>query len=170
MKLVNKWMNRRKNQVLLILKRYWVLLFLLTFLWVFMYELKAQKDEKTIKNQSYLIQASKQNPNIQWVKNKDFVLIDINNAFVKYLLEPNGLSREDCVGYTDFNIRDSTSALEYQKYDQKAIDCFCSTVQIIKAPYYGDSILFTAIKYPVIFENGDTGVAGDSKIEIIKSE
>lgn len=134
----------------------------------YIYESKAQENEETIKEQSYILEARKQSPNLSWVKDENLVLLELNDAFVDILLTPNGLSREDYIGHTDFEVWDSVSASEYQKFDRKAMDCKCPIVQIIKAPHVGDTIIFTAIKYPVYFSNGTIGVGGDSKVELLK--
>ena len=159
------------------LSKYWVLIFILFFGWMVMYEWKAQEDEQKIEvqevkldEQSMLIEARKQSPNLYWVKDSELRLIELNDVFVKYLLTPNGLKKEDYIGFTDFKVWDSVSAAAYQEYDKKAIDCMCPIVQVIKAPYYGDTALFVAIKYPVVFDNGSIGVGGDSKLEIIKGK
>ena len=120
-------------------------------------------NKETIKKQGYLLAASEQSPTkISWVKSDSLILLDFSESFVKYFLEPYGIKREDFIGYSDFKVFPKAAAKEFREDDRKALECFCPVKGLTNTIYYkGDSFTFYSVKYPVIFENGDTGVAGE---------
>ena len=152
-----------------------IIMFLGLLAWYYIYERQAQTDINTIKSQNividnleykldYLKEANNQSPSLRWVKDSALVMLEVNEAFVTYLLEPYGLSRADVVGYDDYKNFDTVTADAYRSVGKLVLWCNCPIEQSITVPFKGDSLKWVGVKYPVHFKDGSTGVAGDFKL------
>ncbi len=128
------------------------------------------KQDGLIRKQSYIIQGINQSNRIWFVKDSALTMLEVNDAFVRYLATPYGLTREDFIGKTDFELWDSASALGYRNLDRKVQKCTCRVPQFIVAPFYKDTVEFNGSKTSIIFDDGTIGVIGEFEVSIKKSD
>ena len=128
---------------------------------------KAEKDNEILQSKvSYLEKAMEQTPTLTFVKDENYVLIEFNDYYEKFVLSPLGFTSIDAINKNDFAIWDSATANKYRFVDSIVMACICPYPQDVTVPFKKDSIRFIGVKYPYFFEDGTIGSAGEFKVVI----
>ena len=65
------------------------------------------------------------------------------------------------IGKSDYSVFPKETADAFTRDDSLVLDCFCTKEFLNPTKHKEDSVFWNSVKYPVIFLNGDTGVAGE---------
>lgn len=125
-----------------------------------LFEYKDHSQRKIITEQSNIITAFNQSPNFHWIKDNGFVMLDLNDSYEETLLSPYGISRNDYIGFTDFDIWDEMTANIFRNFDKEVLECMCPIYRREIAILGEDTIQFKTVKFPVMFSDSTIGIGG----------
>lgn len=97
----------------------------------------------------------------QWMKNKDLVMIDLNDSYEQVFLIPNGKHKADYIGYSDIDIWGEEIGKQYQYNDEQAVKNRKLIVKEEQVKLTPDkTVNMWIIKYPVFNGFDVIGVKG----------
>lgn len=124
------------------------------------YEWNDNDKKHIIEDQDKLIRAFHQSPNFHWLKDSNFVMLDLSDSYEKELLLPVNKDRYDYINFNDYNVWDSVTAKMFRVFDSLVLDCMCPIYQKEKTVFNGDTVMFRTVKFPVVFKDSSIGVGG----------
>lgn len=96
----------------------------------------------------------------KWLKNKDLIMLSLNDAYERVFLIPNGFVRKDYIGKSDVDVWGDAIGLEYQAGDREAMDKreLIKTTETVKLGAI--ELLMWILKWPVFKGSEIVGVKG----------
>ena len=104
--------------------------------------------------------ANLHSPIPMWVKDIHGIILDVNLAFEKAFLEPNGRTRDDYIGGTEYDMWDDDIAYQFRSHDVYVISQEKSMNITEVARVNGEEQEYRTFKYPYYVNNKLVGVAG----------
>lgn len=104
-------------------------------------------------------------PNPKWFKNTDGTMLQLNKAYEALYLIPNGLSREDYIGRSDFDVWPFEVAKSFRYFDSLVIATGQTITNLEPIQIRGAKDSVEVTKYLVKVNGISVGVAGFVNID-----